>query len=397
MDMERLLDRWRALAVAAATICLLAPATALAAGPKPLKIKPAALKGATATLPYSATLGGAGGTAPYSFSLQSGSLPEGLVLSPEGVVSGTPSSAGSSTFTVQATDSSVPAQSATVTYTLPVQLDVGPKSLRKSTAFDSIFDQLSAAGGPGPFVYSVVAGELPESLSFFSEAGNTWLEGVPFRDGTFEFSIQARDETTGLTGVRAYKFKVALGIEPFSGRLPEGSVGKSYLAGFDGQGANAYSYSIIEGELPEGLELVQEENVATIKGTPVKAETQKFTAQATDVETGATATAKYTIVISPFSFPKGADILEEKDESGETLASHSLFFDARKEHAGVTTGAIFTEEGETGTWRYTFATGHLVFTPHSEGGSIYEGTCAEGKCSGTDPHGTFVLKPFSSE
>jgi large repetitive protein len=398
MDMERLLDRSRTLALAAVAICLLVPTTALAAGPKPLKIKPPALKQATATLPYSATLSASGGTAPYSFSLHTGSLPEGLGLSPEGVIAGTPPTAGSSTFTVEATDSSVPAQTATATYTLPVQLGVGPKSFHSTRAFGSVFDLLSAAGGPGPFAYSVVAGELPEGISFFSEGGSTWLEGIPFRDGTSEFSIQAQDETTGLTGVRAYRFKVALAIEPPSGSLPKGSVGKSYLAGFSGEGASDLSYSIIEGELPEGLELVQEENTATIKGTPGKAETRKFTAQATDNETGMTAKAKYTIVIAPFAFPKGADRLEETNESGE-LSSHSLFFEASKEHAGVTTGVIFTEEGVTGTWRYTFASGHLVFTwPQSEGtgGSTYDGSCdlvAE-ECSGTDGHGTFVLQPF---
>jgi hypothetical protein len=399
--MECLLDRWRALALATVTICFLLPAAALAAGPKPLKIKPAALKGATATIPYSATLGAAGGTAPYTFSLGSGSLPVGLGLSPEGVISGTPPSAGSSTFTVEATDSSVSAQTATATYALPVQLDVGPKSFHSTRAFGSIFDQLSAAGGPGPFAYSIVAGAPPEGISFFTEGGSTWLEGIPFRDGTSEFSIQAHDQTTGLTGVHAYRFKVDLAIEPPSGSLPKGSVGKSYLGGFSGEGASDFSYSIIEGELPEGLELVQEENTATIKGTPGKAETRKFTAQATDNETGITAKAKYTIVIAPFAFPKGADRLEEKNESGE-LSSHSLFFEASKEHAGVTTGVIFTEEGATGTWKYTFATGHLLFTwPQSEGagGSTYDGSCdlvAE-ECTGTDPHGTFTLKPFNSE
>jgi hypothetical protein len=399
MDMERLLDRSRALAVAAVAICLLVPATALAAGPKPLKIKPAALKQATASLHYSATVSATGGTGPYSFTLNSGSLPEGLGLSPEGVISGIPGTAGSSTFTVEATDSSTPAQTATATYTLPVQLGVGPKSLRSTRAFDSIFDQLSAAGGPGPFAYSVVSGELPEGISFFSEGGSTWLEGLPYRDGIYQFSIQARDETTGLTGVHAYRFKVALAIEPPSGGLPEGTVGKSYLAGFSGEGASSVSYAIIEGELPEGLELSQDENVAQITGTPAKAETRKFTAQVTDNETGMTAKAKYTIVIAPFAFPKGSDRLEEKDESGELLATHGLFFQATKEHAGVTTGVIFTEPGITGTWRYTFATGHLVFTwPQSEGtgGSTYDGTCdlVAKECTGTDQHGTFVLKPF---
>src|SRR6267142_4086425 len=47
-----------------------------------------------------------GGTAPYTWSLSSGSLPTGLSLSPSGVVSGTPSGAGSFSFSFTVKDSS---------------------------------------------------------------------------------------------------------------------------------------------------------------------------------------------------------------------------------------------------------------------------------------------------
>src|SRR6516162_285808 len=62
---------------------------------------------------YSATLTATGGTAPYTWSLASGSLPVGLSLSSSGgQITGTPSQSGSSSFTVQVTDSSSPAQTA---------------------------------------------------------------------------------------------------------------------------------------------------------------------------------------------------------------------------------------------------------------------------------------------
>lgn len=47
-----------------------------------------------------------GGVPPYSFSLSSGTLPTGLTLSPSGIVSGMPSGAGSSSFTILIKDSS---------------------------------------------------------------------------------------------------------------------------------------------------------------------------------------------------------------------------------------------------------------------------------------------------
>ena len=54
---------------------------------------------------YSQTLTANGGTAPYTFAVTAGSVPAGLTLSTAGVLSGTPTTAGSSSFTVTATDS----------------------------------------------------------------------------------------------------------------------------------------------------------------------------------------------------------------------------------------------------------------------------------------------------
>lgn len=47
-----------------------------------------------------------GGYGDYTYSVSAGSLPDGLLLSPEGVLTGTPSTAGAYNFTVRATDSS---------------------------------------------------------------------------------------------------------------------------------------------------------------------------------------------------------------------------------------------------------------------------------------------------
>lgn len=74
---------------------------------------PGGLNITTTTLPdgrvgvaYSQTLQATGGQTPYVWSIISGSLPAGLSLSSAGVISGTPTTAGSSvSFTVQARDS----------------------------------------------------------------------------------------------------------------------------------------------------------------------------------------------------------------------------------------------------------------------------------------------------
>lgn len=63
------------------------------------------LQGGVVGTAYSETISAQGGTPPYSFAVTSGSLPAGLSLAGStGIVSGTPSTAATSTFTVTVTD-----------------------------------------------------------------------------------------------------------------------------------------------------------------------------------------------------------------------------------------------------------------------------------------------------
>ncbi len=55
--------------------------------------------------PYNASITASGGTSPYTFSLASGQLPSGILLSSGGAVSGTPGAAGISNFVLAVSDS----------------------------------------------------------------------------------------------------------------------------------------------------------------------------------------------------------------------------------------------------------------------------------------------------
>jgi hypothetical protein len=80
----------------------------ISSGPT-LSLTTTTLPNATVNTAYSSTLIAAGGVTPYTFSLAAGnSLPAGLTLSSAGVVSGTPTKAGSTPFSVQVVDSSTP-------------------------------------------------------------------------------------------------------------------------------------------------------------------------------------------------------------------------------------------------------------------------------------------------
>lgn len=77
----------------------------------PLAITTTTLPAGSVGTTYSATLAASGGVPPYSWTVSSGDLPAGLSLSKTtGVISGTPTAAAISNFTINATDSESPAE-----------------------------------------------------------------------------------------------------------------------------------------------------------------------------------------------------------------------------------------------------------------------------------------------
>ena len=80
-----------------------------------LAITTASLPAGTVNAAYSQTLAATGGTTPYSWSVSAGTLPAGLSLSAAGVLGGTPTTAGTSNFTVQVTGGGTATKAFTVT------------------------------------------------------------------------------------------------------------------------------------------------------------------------------------------------------------------------------------------------------------------------------------------
>jgi hypothetical protein len=83
-----------------------------------------ALPNGSVDLAYSETLIADGGTPPYSWSIASGNLPAGLSLSSAGLISGTPSAAGSYAFSVAVADAAATPVTKTKALTLAIAHDV---------------------------------------------------------------------------------------------------------------------------------------------------------------------------------------------------------------------------------------------------------------------------------
>src|SRR5262249_17333026 len=96
----------------------------------------------------------AGGTPPYTWSA-SGTLPAGLALSPAGVLSGTPTAAGTASFTAQVTDGAAQTASKplSVTITAPALSITTASPLPARTPRPAYSQPVAAAGGTLPFYW----------------------------------------------------------------------------------------------------------------------------------------------------------------------------------------------------------------------------------------------------
>jgi len=94
-----------------------------------ITMSPATLPNGTINTAYSQTITSSGGTSPYTYAVSTGSLPTGLTLSSAGVLSGTPTSTNSASFTVTATDANGCTGTLSFTITPAPDSDYGDYSL----------------------------------------------------------------------------------------------------------------------------------------------------------------------------------------------------------------------------------------------------------------------------
>jgi hypothetical protein len=166
---------------------------------------PCPLPDGTAGTAYSLTLAARGGTPAYSWSVSAGGLPTGLSLNASsGVISGTPTAAGTAGFTLHVTDAGK--REATKACQVTIALSIAPASLPNGTLGKDYAQTLRATGGAGPYQWSLVSSELPPGLSLFASTGE--IRGIPTGLGAYTFTVRVRDSSTGTTGERTFALTI---------------------------------------------------------------------------------------------------------------------------------------------------------------------------------------------
>jgi hypothetical protein len=258
-----------------------------------ISISPASLAAATQGTAYSQTLTATGGTSTPTFAVTSGTLPAGLGLTTAGLLSGTPTSLGSSTFTVKAT---VGGCEGTKSYTLTVgcpTITVGPASLAAATQGTVYSQPLTATGGTGIASFAVTTGTLPAGLSL-TTAGV--LSGTPTTVGSSTFTVTA--VIGGCTGAKEYTLIVTcpiITILPAS--LPFVAAKDSYSQTLTATGGTSpYTFAVTGGALPIGLTL--NPSSGALAGFSSVEGNASFTITVTD-SNGCKTTKEYSLCINP--------------------------------------------------------------------------------------------------
>lgn len=256
----------------------------------------------TTTLPsggvgvfYSQQLNASGGVTPYSWALTSGTLPAGLSLSLDGLISGNPTTAATTSglvFTVTDAGGNT-AVSGSLSITVNASgLLVSTTSLPPAIVGQAYSFTLAAANASGSTTWTETAGTLPTGLALSGSTGI--ISGTPTVATTSTgliFSVTDAVPSTASSIPLSLQVQAALTITSPS-PLPSATVGVAYSYALTAAGAVGSVTWAATGSWPTGITLSP---AGTLSGTATTASATAPTVTVTD-SSGNTATA--TLLLS---------------------------------------------------------------------------------------------------
>lgn len=257
-----------------------------------LEITTAQLPDGTEGVPYEVQLEHAGPDEAPSWSLTEGELPPGLEFSPQGRISGIPSTPGARTFGVLALAAG---QQVQASFTLDISEEILPPVIRTERlpegGVGADYDVSFVADlGDGAYAWRV-AGEasLPPGLALDASSGR--LSGVPTQGGSFAFVIEVA--SAGFMAQAEFTLEVAEALSFRTVTLPSAVLERRYEQVVLLDGGRTNLLTLASGALPEGLAL--DSLTRRISGTPVAAQSgESFTLQASN-ELGQRVVAEFSI------------------------------------------------------------------------------------------------------
>jgi hypothetical protein len=176
--------------------------------------------------PYSFAFPATGGYFPLSWTVTAGTLPPGIMLNPDGTLSGTPTAASSTpfAFTVTVNDSSTPTRAtSSATYAITISEPPPPSidntSPPTATVGSPYSFQFTASDGLAPLVWTpptAPMGGLAVSLDGI-------LSGTPSTPGIFPITLTVKDARNQSSPAMPFAVRVAM-ARPAAAFMPTGSM-----------------------------------------------------------------------------------------------------------------------------------------------------------------------------
>ena len=196
-----------------------------------------------------------------------------------GVISGTPTAAGTSPFTVRVQDAGGLSDTQALSITInqpapPPSPNITTTTLPAGTIGQLYNQTLQATGGTGGLTWSIVAGNLPAGLNLNQTTGV--ISGTPLVPaGTSSFTVRVAD-AAGQDDTQALSIVINLSDPPIitTTTLPGGTVGQAYNQTLQATGGiGLLTWTISGGSLPAMLSLSP---AGVISGTPTNTGNSEF-------------------------------------------------------------------------------------------------------------------------
>jgi Putative Ig domain len=253
----------------------------------------------------------------YWWEVINGALPAGLTMTPGGVISGIPQSAGEARFWLRIHDllasEGGPAWCTTAgddserehSISIDPGLSIVNQTVKAGTIGEAYSETLTAkrvvtlnpfAGTDVQATWSLVSGSLPPGVTLSSDG---LLAGTPSSEGSYQFVVQAQNEAQSDTETLTINVRQPLAISSspsFTPVPPKSELGVPLSITFTPSGGSGtFTWAPATGTLPRGVSF--DPTTGTLSGTPRAAGRFPFSLTLTDSE-ARTMTVNATLAVA---------------------------------------------------------------------------------------------------
>jgi hypothetical protein len=220
----------------------------------------------------------------------SGQLPEGLEITPSGLIRGIPTKPGEYSFGLRVDDSQGNAAGSLFNTSFVEPLKIKTVAFQDLIVGDFMDEELTASGGTPPYSWELLEGEFPEGISLTDGR----LSGLSNNPSSSAFTLGLSD-SSDITIDKVFSLSIVDPVIISTKVITAATSGTDYQFALEALGGSApYIWTISEGSLPSGLEMSQN---GVIDGLPTVAMLSPVAITVSD-SAGRSNTRNYEIFVS---------------------------------------------------------------------------------------------------